>query len=414
MGGRSQLPSGLPACMIAAGIAAAILAAPGTTATAAVTRAAGPCEGSSNPTFLSNNRRMVMTAGGRLLAVYDPHGSGQQLVWKDPAGGWRTKTRGNVSNGFFPGDRNGDRPATIALARDGRGRQHAWVVWAGPDFSAHLLGVQMRRLSGLGSSGGPRVGPMVEIEPAGTRGNARTDLAFEKARGKRRGVVSWLRRDHDGSHELVVEWFTQLGTDRPKFHHRRSLITTNSARPTGALVATRRGVRLIATTPSGKLKMFKHRNKAPLKRWSATKARIKVPRKAIPSAVNLGRRGIFVALESSRNKNAVKVVRFPKGKRARVVLKARRHAQPTLTKVGNGASLIMIRGSDRRVVSRRFVPKRGWSRRDRVEIGPSAGGGYAWPNAIASSRRRVRFLVQGERCPTNPNSNAVLAYSRRT
>jgi hypothetical protein len=36
---------------------------------------AAPCDGSSNPTFLSNNRRLAVTTAGRILAIYDPHGS---------------------------------------------------------------------------------------------------------------------------------------------------------------------------------------------------------------------------------------------------------------------------------------------------------------------------------------------------
>jgi hypothetical protein len=55
-----------------------------------------------------------------------------------------------VADGLFPGDPKGDRRASIALARDPSGREHAWVVWSGHDFSPeHLLPVELRRLSQL-------------------------------------------------------------------------------------------------------------------------------------------------------------------------------------------------------------------------------------------------------------------------
>ncbi|CAN5616019.1 hypothetical protein BH24ACT26_BH24ACT26_05650 [soil metagenome] len=377
---------------------------------ARVTRPAGPCEGSSEPTFFPSNRRLAVTAKGRLLAVYDPHGSGQQLVWKDPGGPWRTRTTGDVNNGFFPENRRGDRPATIAVARDGRGTQHAWVVTAGPHYT-YSVALRLRRLSKLNAPGGPRVGPRVTIEAEGSGGNARPDLVFERGRrGGRRGVVSWLRRD-GGRYEMTVEWFTKLGTDTPSSHHRKVLFRSSSAQPTGTLVATPRGTALVATTARGRLRVYRHRRGAPLDRWKAGRARVKVSRSSIPSAVRLPS-GALLAAVGTPSGNVVKVVRW-RGGRARVVRRLRGYRHPSLAHVGRGAWLVMIRRRDGKVVSRRWLPRKGWSGRDRVEIGRGHGGGYSWPNALRDSRRTLRFLVQGERCPNNANSNAVLAYSRR-
>jgi hypothetical protein len=247
------------ACLVAAtGVAGQLskaAPAPGR-GLAARSEIAGPCDGSSNPTFLSNNRRLATTAGRRVLALYDPHGSGQQLVWRDRGRGWSTRTRGAVADGFMPGDRGGDRPASIALARDAAGRQHAWVVWGGHDFG-HLLSVEMRRLSQLDRAGGPRVGPELTIARAGNRGHARPTIAFERGRRGPKGVVAWLGRA-ESSYDLVVQWFTNLNDDTPRMHHRTVLFSSGRASPTPTLVAGRRGTRLVTTTPAGRLAVFAH------------------------------------------------------------------------------------------------------------------------------------------------------------
>ena len=55
---------------------------------AQLTEVAGVCEGSSNPTFYPNSHRMAVVSP-RVLALYDPHGTGQQLVYRD-TGPWRS------------------------------------------------------------------------------------------------------------------------------------------------------------------------------------------------------------------------------------------------------------------------------------------------------------------------------------
>jgi hypothetical protein len=376
-----------------------------------LTRVAGKCKGSNNATFYPSNRRVAVTRSGRWLSVYDVHGVGQQLVWRNARGNrWRTRTRGDVSNGFFPDGRLGDRPASIALAPDGRGRQHAWVVWSGYEFAKNPLPVKMRRLSDLDSPGGPRVGRAVKVARMG-KGNARVDVAFERGRKSRyRGVISWLRKARRDRYQLVVRWFTQLGRNTPRFHHGRVLFTGRHASLTGTLVSSRRGMRLVARTPSGKLRMFTHRRRAPLKRWTGRKTGIPVSAYARPSAVGVSRR-VIAAVESNPRRHVVKVVRFSSSRRrARVMLRLRGYEQPTLAGRNRRAWLVMIRRRDGNVVSRTFKLGSGWSRRDRVEIG--SVGGYEWPNALRESSRRLRFIVGGPGCPTS-NAKSVLAYQRR-
>src|ERR687891_162331 len=93
--------------VLSACLAAALLLVASAPARAAqLTEVAGTCEGSSNPTFYPNNHRLAVVAP-RTLAVYDPHGTGQQLVYRD-SGPWRTDTRGDVRDGYFPDPQKAD------------------------------------------------------------------------------------------------------------------------------------------------------------------------------------------------------------------------------------------------------------------------------------------------------------------
>jgi len=58
--------------------------------------------GSSTATGYASNKRMVRTKSGRQLAIYDPHGFGLHLRWRDPGKGWMNTTRGAVSDGNMP------------------------------------------------------------------------------------------------------------------------------------------------------------------------------------------------------------------------------------------------------------------------------------------------------------------------
>jgi hypothetical protein len=379
-----------------------------------VTQVARPCQGSSNPTFYPNNRRVAVTHKGRLLAVYDPHGSGVQIAWRDPGAPWQRSSRGAVSDGLFElRDEIGDRPASIALARDARGHEHAWVVWSGRDFSPdHLLSVEMVRLSGLDDRRGPKIGAPVTVQPAG-EGNARVDLAFERARhGKRRGVIAWLRRTGASTFLYVTAWFTNLRSNSPDFHHRSVLFKSTNGHPTGTLVPKRTGMRIVVSTPRGKLRVYTHRRKRPLERWTAGAKLAPAWRGARPSAVKLASSGNIVAAVGSSS-GVTEIVRFSgNGDRGHVALKLRGRGQPTVAAHRRSAWVFMVRGRDGFLVSRRYNRRSGWSSKDRVEVGSSGGGVYAFPNVARTTRGGLNLLLQGRRCANNPNGNEVLAYRR--
>jgi hypothetical protein len=376
-----------------------------------VSRPAPPCKGSSNPTLFSSNRRLELTAGGRLLAIYDPHGDGQRLVWR-ARGRWRTTTRGSVRNGFFHEKGGSDRPASIAVARDPRGKEHAWIVWAGDSFQKGRLALSLRRLSDLDDRRGPKVGPPVTLVRPGS-GHVRPDIAIERSPGGPRAAIVWLDRTGVASFDLTVGWITSLGRDRPRLVARKVLLTTRRGTPTATLVPSGGGMRVVATTGKGRLRVFSHRKRAPLTRWRSAGGGVKVARDARPTAVLFKRKSILAAA-AGRRRNVVMVVRFKRnGTRSRIVGRIRGHAQPSLARVGRRAVVVMIRRRDGSVVSRSFGGGKRVARRDRVEIGRRRGGRFAWPNALRRSPKRLHFIVQGPRCRYSSVKHSVLAVSHR-
>jgi hypothetical protein len=350
----------LPVAVMATVAAVGAGAAPG--ASAEVTQVAGPCDGSSNPTIYANSRRVAVTPGGRVLAIFDPHGRGQQLKWRDPGGPWRSETRGAVSNGSFPEDAPGDRTGTIAVTPRQAG---ARIVWSGTNAVEYPVPVRMARLTGLDAPGGPRVAEVTSIAGVG-RGKARPDVAFERGpRGRLRGVVTWLARGPDSFH-VVAGWFDPAAPGPLRVHHRTTVLSAPDGSATQALVPTPAGMRIVTTTGRGTLRMFRHRGGAPLRRWRAGHAVVAAPRMA-------GR------------------------------------SEPVITGGGRRAWVVMVRSAGGELVSRRFVRGSGWSKRERVE----AGGDLSEPNAPRHTRRRLRVLVQGDRCASNAKSNEVLLAERR-
>jgi hypothetical protein len=392
--------------------AALLLVGPAPARAAQLTEVAGVCEGSSNPTFYPNSHRMAVVSP-RVLALYDPHGTGQQLVYRD-AGEWRTQTWGDVTDGYFPDPQKADRTASIALARDGRGRQHAWVATTGHNFDTdYLVSVQLRRLSDLNNASGPRVGRALIVQGA-ERGNARVDLAFERApSGGYRGVLTWLRRTGDNAYALTVAWFSNLGADLPKIHSRRTLFTSSNDVPTSTLVPVPGGIRLVTTDENGELRIFEHRARDPLRTWRTGTASVHAGSEARPSAVRLNSGATLAAVEVTPGNDLVEVTEFSAtGGSAVPSLTLTGYEDPALSRVGPNAFLVMIRDDDGAVVSREYSPSTGWSSTDVVEIGSSGAENFAWPNPVRSGKTHLRFLVDGAKCSTR-SANAVLSYQRR-
>ncbi|MGH2700403.1 MAG: hypothetical protein ACRDJ2_01375 [Actinomycetota bacterium] len=333
--------------------------------------------GSSNATFDSNNHRMVVTPSGRTLVVYDPHGSGVDLAWKDPGEGWQEKSV--FDNG--PDEINNDRPASIAL--DGAG--HAWVVWSSYNFSK-IGPVKMRRLTDLDAPDGPAVGPALTVESAGT-GNAAVDIAFHGGRGH----IVWLQRTGSTQYSLTTVSFTDLDNPTPPLLDRTILYQSSVKRTTATLVPTPAGMRAVAR--AGKLRLFSYDSLGWIRGSAATSA----PAKSRPSAVAFGS-DVLAAFQSSSSPGAVKVARFSStGNSVSTSLSTGDgYRQPSIAADGNQAWVTMVLASGTSVVSRTFDGS-SWGADATLMTAAAGDGVFTWPNSLREVDGTLRFVV-GQRC----------------
>ena len=365
------------------------------TAAGVVTTVAEPCIGSSNPTFYSNNHRMVVTSTGRRLAIFDPDGSGVHLAWSDGDAPWSTKSIYGVSD-----EAPSDRPASIAL--DGTG--NAWVVWSGYNFSSPLP-LRLRRLTNLDAPGGPTVGPVVTVQPAG-QGNAFADLEFQGGRG----FIVWLQRTGSTSYALKTIQFSQLNTDTPAFENPATLYSSSASTTSGTLVPTPAGMRVVAR--AGSLKVYSNTSGA---QWAAGSASTKAPTKAKPSAIAFGNDILATFQAAPFKDDIVKVVRFSStgSSVSSSLVTTRGYIHPSIAGNASGAWVVMVaKGTTRTVVSRRLDGSSWGSDVTEISASVTNGGDYAYPNALREVDGTLRFLVDGKRCPSSGARNAVLAFER--
>jgi hypothetical protein len=351
-----------------------------------------------------------VTQGGRLVAVHGRTGSGVQLTWRDPAGTWQTTTTGATSTGaLVSGTGTADWPASIALAPDSAGSEHAWVVWGAS--SANGNAIQMRRLSNLDSASGPSVGPVVTVD-APSLGAYLPDVAFEQpAAGARRGAIVWTRRAAKSRYELVTAWFDNLGTDAPPIHDATVLFSANQSGSSGGLLPSAAGMKVAARATSGTLRVYRHSVLDPLTTWNVSGSGGSIGAGSSPTGVALSSGDVLTAVESDTSSHVVQVKRLPGGSgMPTTALQLTGYRQPALASDGSRAWLVMIRASDGLVVSREMSSAGAWSSADRVELDASAGGNFAWPNVVRDVDNRLRLVVRG---PAGGSaSSAVLAFQR--
>lgn len=372
-----------------------------------VSEVAGELFGSGTPTYYAGNRRLAVTASGRLLTVHGRHAQGVQLAWRDPAGGWQRQSTGARSDGLLlSGTGTGDWPAAIAVARDAAGEEHAWVVWAGPRPTTGRS-LQMVRLSNLDAPAGPTVGPTQTIDTPALGGAYKPDIAFERAPdGSSRGVIVWSRQSGIGTYDIVTGWFTDLGSSTPAVTDRTVIHTSDSTARHGSLVPGNGRTRVIARSSSA-FRVYSHPATAPLASWtkSATVG-ASLGSSSTPAGVELTS-GDLLAVGEGTGTDNVLVQRFSADGTVRPVeLSLTGYRHPTITTDGTDAWVVMVRALDGAVVSRQFTPGSGWSAADRIEI---AAGPHAWPNAARTVDGRLRFVVQGA---GSGESSSVLAFQR--
>ena len=372
--------------------------------------------GSSEPTYYSANHRLAMTGGGRLLVVYGRHSSGVQLAWRDPAGSWQTRTTGGSADGsLLSGTGTGDWPASIAVASDSAGRQHAWAIWSGPNVGG-LRPVQMRRLTDLDSPNGPSVGPVVTVDSPAL-GAYKSDIGFERAPdGTMRGCILYSRRVSDTTYELTALWFTDLASETPALGERATLETTTSSAHFGSLVQSAAGLRAVtrAGPSGGSLRLYGHNSASALTSWftGATGPAL-LSSYSTPSGVALANGEVLAVVEDDVANHASTAYRFsPSGLTGAAELRLSGLAQPTVASDGTNAWMVGARQSDGLIVSRSYSPSAGWSASDRVEVGAGAGGRLAWPNALRDADGRLRLIAEGPGSPSDLNTSSVWAFQR--
>jgi hypothetical protein len=388
---------------------------------------AGPIEGSSEPTFFASQHHMVKTAGGRLLVVYGRHASGLQLAWRDKGGGWQTDTTGAVTTGqLFSGRGTGDWPASIVVANDSKGRQHAWVLWARPTFT-FTSGIVMRRLSNLDSSRGPKVGRKVAVEKAGL-GTALVDMSIERSGTRRRAVIVWTRKTGASSWAIQTKWFTNLDTDAPTFVRRKTLLKGTGTSRGGSLIPSAYGMRLAVRDnspnpdpmPSGKLRFFGHNLGKPLDSWWSGTPGVALPtRDARVAGVARSDGSLAATAEIDTVNHVVTVQTFTKaGKSPKTILDPLAgYAQPVLATDGANLYLVMIKcgsdplcKSDSSVVSWKYDGVNWTDLPDFGISGTDCDGNCSWPNVVRRTDGRLRFVVRGPN--GGEKENAVLAFQR--
>jgi hypothetical protein len=347
-----------------------------------------PQPGSSNPTFYSNNHRVITTQGGRVIVVYDGHGSGQQIRWRDRGGSWQ-----GALGGYVPGDFPNDRTASLAVFNSG-GSQEALLVWSGyavasTDGVEFSSTIQMLRLTNLDGSGGPSIGPVRTLEGAGT--NMRLDFAVHGGRG----ALVWTRRSGSGF-EVVTAWLSSLDAATPTLVDRTVLYSDAHEDATATLVPSSAGMRAVVAN-AGQLEVWTNAGGAS---WTKGPASENVSSSARPSAAVVGG-DILAAAESG---SSVRVYNLSGGSGDGSFSGYR---QPSIASNGSRAWVFMVDSSDD-VVSYELAGG-SWGN-ERAEI--EGQGGLAWPNALRDvDDGKLRVLVDGADC-SERNRNPVLYYER--
>lgn len=369
---------------------------------------AAPSRGATDPTGYGLQHRLATTQSGRLLSVHVPHKAGPQLAWRDPAGTWQTQSTGDSLNGsLLTGSASGINPASIVVGAGNDGTEHAWVVFGGSSTSS-TLPVYLRRLTDLDSPAGPRIGPLVTLNAAGSKPDI--ELVTTPG-GETAAVVLWSRVGVGGVYELVAGRLDGLDGLAPSLVDRTVLSSSTSGKLWGTLASHSDGsVRAIARTNS-RIVSYQHAASAPPGEWTASLRGLTASGYGYHSAVTLDSGETLTAVETDSLLRVVKVQRFSAANSPLAAeLSLSGYLHPTLATDGTDAWLVMIRASDGYVVSRRLSAGV-WSSTDRVEIGAEGGGNLSYPNAMRRTDGRLRLIVRGPKGPTT-SQNGVIAYQR--
>jgi hypothetical protein len=220
----------------------------------------------------------------------------------------------------------------------------------------------------------------------------------------------------------MTGWITDLTTDTPALGSITSLLSATTSARVATLVPTSLGIRAVARGDLGKMEIFTHDKNAPPTTWAAGALGVGLSASGNPSGVGLSASGnpsrvglslseVLSAVECNTTNHNVTIERFTaSGTGTTIDLSLTGYAQPTIATDGTNAWVVMRNTTTGNVVSRKYTPSSGCATADTVEIGPSAGGGYGWPNLIRDVDSRLRFVLQGK--AASPSQRTVLAFQR--
>jgi hypothetical protein len=158
------------------------------------------------------------------------------------------------------------------------------------------------------------------------------------------------------------------------------------------------------------VQVFGHEVGSGLGEWWASGVGEERQLRGHPSAAGLPTGEVLVASSRELEAGTVVVQRFPGPNREPTTeVELHGYTQPTLAADSGEAWLVAVRASDGSVVSRSAPPGQSWTETDRVEIQADAGGGLAWPSALADGGSR-HLVARG---PSSiPHRSSVLGLDR--
>ena len=391
------------------------------------TEVAATTVGNSDPTFYTSQHRQALTAGGRLLTVHGAHTDGVRLAWRDAdSTTWSHASRGASTSGALLSGADaagtGDWPASMVVADDGDGVEHAWIVIAGS--SPTTVGdrpLYLVRVSELDAATGPVISARASLDPG--LHAATPDIAEEDGEI----AILWTRPSGAAGsvNEIRSAWLSSTDTDSPTItDEHQLLLASGGAAPMGTFAPSATGLRaVVRDAAASPAKILLHDPLAPNNQWTTGGTGYAATR---PCAVAAGG-STWVAgtttnyVVGSGATPVVNVQRFGiAGAAPTSVTQFTGYREACVVSDGSSVWLVMTRHTDSKIVSKSYDAILGTWSSDVVEASAVTDTGVLWPNVIREvdaqaeldGHPRLRIVVRGDQ-GTSAQRSGVQAVQRR-